>query len=220
MRLVDVSIESISPPPWNPNEMDQPMLDHLRCSIQRFGFVTPLVVRLVDDDRYETIGGAQRLSILKEMGVSAAPCVVVTADNTEARLLGQTLNHVAGSDNLGLRAQVLRDVLDSLPQQEVLDLLPETSASLEALTSVGHQSIAQALRNWEQIQKAKLRHLGFRLTDGQLKVVEEVLEQLNPLIVVDQGNPNRRGMALHLLCVRFLEGQSQESNLTSSRESS
>ncbi len=69
--------------------MDLDMLNHLRHSVQRFDLVVPLVVRKVGDNRYETIGGAQRLSILRELGMTTAPCVVVEVDDSEARLLAR-----------------------------------------------------------------------------------------------------------------------------------
>ena len=202
--VVDLAVETIETPDWNPNEMDEDMRSHLRCSMERFGNLVPLVVRLVGDGQYQTIGGAHRLAVLRESESITAPCVVVDVDDAEARLLSQALNHIAGSDNLGLRAQVLRDLLEKLPQEEVLLLLPETSASLSELTNLGEQSIAQALRQWEEIQKARLRHLAFQLTDAQLSVVEEALERLGPAAGAHEGNPNRRGNTLFLLCQRYL----------------
>jgi hypothetical protein len=77
--------------------------------------------------------------------------------------------------------------------------------SLQALTSIGEKSIAQALQHWEQTQKARLRHLAFQLTDAQLEVVEEVLERLLPLTSGHEESPNKRGTALYLLCLAFLE---------------
>ncbi len=133
MEIVDLPMDSIIAAQWNPNEMDLDMLSHLRHSVQRFDLVVPLVVRKVGDNRYETIGGAQRLSILIEPVMTNAPCVVVDAGDSEARLLGQALNHVAGSDNLGLRAEVMREILkDKSPEEEVA-LLPETAESLQAI---------------------------------------------------------------------------------------
>ncbi len=135
MEIVDLPVDSISRAEWNPNEMDQAMLSHLRSSIDRFGLVVPLAVRSVGSDSFETVGGAHRLLAARELGMPSVPCVVIQADDAGARLLGQALNHIAGSDNLGLRAEVLRDVLESMPQEEVMALLPETAASLQALTS-------------------------------------------------------------------------------------
>ncbi len=89
MEIVDLPMNSIIAAQWNPNEMDLDMLSHLRHSVQRFDLVVPLVVRNVGDNRYETIGGAQRLSILRELGMTTAPCVVVEVDDSEARLLAR-----------------------------------------------------------------------------------------------------------------------------------
>ena len=86
----------------------------------------------------------------------------------------------------------------------MLELLPETSASLSELTNLGEQLIAQALQQWEQIQKARLRHLAFQLTDAPLSVVEMALELLVPVAEVQPGNPNRRGNALFLLCREYM----------------
>src|SRR5918996_252232 len=125
MRIVDLYLESIQAADWNPNQLDGADLDRLRQSIQRFGLVAPLVVRSIGEDVYETIGGAQRLSVLRELGIEAVPCVIVEADDVEARLLSQCLNRIAGEDDLGLKAELLRKVLAELPQQEVLRVLPE-----------------------------------------------------------------------------------------------
>ena len=153
----------------------------------------------------KVIGGNQRLKVLQELNFATASCVILTADDAEARLLGQALNHIAGSDNLGLRAQVLREILEVKSQEEVLALLPETPASLQSLTTIGEESLAQALQQWEQAQKARLRHLAFQLTDSQLKVVEEVLQRLLPLTGGSDQGPNKRGLALYLLCLGYLE---------------
>ncbi len=139
--------------------------------------------------------------------MASVPCVVIETDDAGARLLGQALNHIAGSDNLGLRAEVLRDVLESMPQEEVMALLPETAASLQALTSIGKQSIAQALQQWEQAQKARLHHLAFQLTDVQLQVVEEALQRLMPMTAIQPESPNKRGGALYWLCRDYLDGK-------------
>ena len=170
------------------------------------GYQSPLSQRLLEPLR--------RSVELRHLYVGAAQLdervSVADGGDEEAMLLGQALNHIAGSDNLGLRAHVLRDLLESLPQQEILDLLPETSRSLQELTNLGEQSIAQALRQWEQMQKARLRHLAFQLTDAQLVVVVEALEHLNPLTELHPGNPNRRGTALYLLCQWYLAWDHRE----------
>ncbi|MBI4311518.1 MAG: ParB N-terminal domain-containing protein [Chloroflexi bacterium] len=199
MTIVELPIEQIRPARWNANEQGADMRARLRRSIQRFGLVVPLVVRRLGDG-YETIGGNQRLAVLQELGVATANAVVVEADDAQARLLSQSLNHIGGSDNAGLRGELLREVLASIPQQEVLALLPETTATLTALVSIGQEDIAERLRAFEQLQAARLRHFQAQLTPAQLEVVEEALAPfLAEVSDGEGGNPNRRGLALYHL---------------------
>ncbi len=209
MKIIDLPISAIAPSPWNSNEMDEAMKSHLVRSIERFGLVVPLVVRLVRRGRYETVGGAQRLAVLQGTGVTTAPCVVVKADDGEARLLSQALNRIAGDDNLGLRAELMREVLKALPEEEVLAILPESAESLRALSSLGKEDIAEQLRAFERGQAARLRHLPFQLTDGQLKIVKEALERAMAGSDKDGDNPNRRGTALAAICRDYLKRDAQ-----------
>ncbi len=204
MKIIDLPTTSIEPPAWNPNRMDEGMKSRLKSSIQRFGVVVPLVVRSIGPDRYETVGGAQRLSVLRDFGIRTLPCVVVETDDIDARLLGQSLNHIAGEDDLGLRAAVVRDILQSLPLTDVLAVLPDSAESLRDLAAIGQDTIAQRLTAWQTARSARLRHLQFQLTSPQLHVVERALQ-----IVVDQGvddgeSPNRKGTALAMICEKYL----------------
>ena len=105
-----------------------------------------------------------------------------------------------------MRAQLIRDVLESRSQDEVLALLPETAESLESLVSLGQEDMATYLEAWEQAQAARLKHLQFQLLPHQLEMVEEALAGLLPEAREVRGqNPNDRGVALFLLCKRFLE---------------
>ncbi|HZA24157.1 MAG TPA: ParB N-terminal domain-containing protein [Dehalococcoidia bacterium] len=212
MQTVNTPIESIQSPAWNPNRMDESIRPRLKASIERFGLVVPLVVRDVGDRQFETIGGAQRLSVLRELSVSAIPCVVVQADGVEARLLSQCLNRIAGEDDLGLRAEMLKEVLEQVPQAEVGKLLPETTDSLRTFASLGQQDLAGYLQNYQQAQVARLKHLTFQFTPNQLEVIEEALARVLPRASdASTGNPNPRGNALYLLCQAYLELTGRES---------
>ena len=150
MQVVDLPVRSIAPADWNPNHMGGLMVEKLRGSIRRFGWVVPLVVRELAPGRYETIGGAQRLGIAQELELDQVPCVVVDANDIEAWLLGQCLNRIAGEDDLGLKAELIRELLGSMPQEEVIKLLPETADSLNALASLGQEDLASHLLAWQE----------------------------------------------------------------------
>ena len=205
MQVVDLPVHAIISAEWSPNEMDVGMRCHLRQSIRRFGLMVPLVVRPSGDERYETVGGAQRLSVLTDLGVATVPCVVVDLDDVHARLLAQALNRIHGEDDLGLKAELVREVLESLPEQEMLDLLPETAESLRALAALGEADLAEHLQAWERAQGARLKHMIFQLTGEQLEVVTRALERLMAGVTKGGSNPNRRGNALYQMCREYLE---------------
>jgi ParB family chromosome partitioning protein len=201
MQMVNLPLDQLQEAPWNPNQMDAATMSRLRESLARYGLVQNLVVRPLDKGCYEVLSGNQRLQVLRESGIQTAPCVVVDLDDAHARLLSQALNRIQGEDDLGLRA-----VLQALPQRDVLNLLPETSQSLQAVASLGQEDMVSYLQNWQQAQGARLKHLAFQLLPSQLEVVEEALSRLLPLARQAQSHsPNARGTALYLLCLGYLE---------------
>ena len=206
MEVTDISLELLWEAPWNANVMDEPMRRHLRESFSRYGLVCNLVVRPLFDGAYEGLSGKQRLKVLQEMGYSTVPCVVVELGDAQARLLSQGLNRIRGEDDLGLRAELLKEVLDTVSRETVLSLLPETGDSLRGLVSMGQESMAEHLQAWQKAQAARLKHLQFQLTPSQLDVVEEALARLIPQAkMASSDSPNTRGTALFLLCQRLLE---------------
>ena len=206
MDLMNLRLEQLQDAPWNPNRMDDVTLKRLVESMTRFGMVQNLVVRPIGKGQYEVLSGNQRLQALRELGYAKAPCAVVEVDDAHARLLAQALNRIQGEDDLGLKAELVREILESLPKEEVLSLLPETTESLQALSSLGQESMADYLQNWQRAQGARLKHLQFQLTPAQLEVVEEALSELLPQAKEAQGeSPNTRGTALYLLCLRYLK---------------
>ena len=151
MDVRNLPLERLQDAPWNPNRMDDIALNRLRESLSRYGLVQNLVVRPISEDSHEVLSGNQRLQVLRELCYVEAPCVVVEVDNAHARLLTQALNRLQGEDDLGLKAELVREVLKTLPKEDVLSLLPETTESLQALSSLGQETMAEYLQNWQRI---------------------------------------------------------------------
>jgi ParB family chromosome partitioning protein len=206
LKVIELPLAALTEASWNANKMDGSMMIHLRESIRRYGLVENLVVRPLGE-RYEVLSGNQRLEVIRELGFETGICVVVELGDNEAKLLSQALNHIHGTDDLGLRAEIMRDLMKKLDAQEIMLLLPETASSLQLLASLGKADIRDYLQNFQQAQQARLYHLQFQITNDQRDVIEQALSRLMPTLKRGRSpNANLRGIALHELCKRFIEG--------------
>jgi len=211
MQTVDISLTELRPAPWNPNQMDERMMERLRESISRYGLVEPFVVRPLDDSLYEVLSGNQRLRVLQGMDLKSVPCVVVELNDTKAMLLAQALNGLRGEDDLALKGALLKEILSSVSEDEVLSLLPETTESLKSLSLINEMDLAEHLKAWEEAQDARLRHMQLQFTNKQLETVEEAVSLVIHEAKEDgSDNPNTRGNAVFLLCKFYLERRNSE----------
>ncbi len=211
MEITKLDLNQLRAAPWNSNEVDDKTMARLRESIRLYGLVENLVVRPMGIDAYEVIGGNHRLMVLKEVGVTPVPCFVLDLDDAHARLLAQALNHVHGEDNLGLRAELLKKVLETVTEEQVIAIIPETAGTLKAIAAMGQLDMTAYLKNWQQAKATKLKHMMFQLSQDQLDMVEEALGRIMPqAIQLRHVNPNLRGNALYVLCKKYLEEKTNE----------
>lgn len=211
MKTVDISIKKLRPAPWNPNQMDEAMMGHLRESISRYGLVEPLVVRNINSQQYEVLSGNQRLQVVEEMGFVTVPCVIVALDNTRAMLLAQALNGLRGEDDLAMKGALLKEILSNASEDEVLSLLPETTESLKSLSLINEMDLVEHLKAWENAQAARLRHMQLQFTDEQLETVEKAVSlMITRAEKTGFDNPNTRGNAIFMLCKFYLERSDSE----------
>ncbi|MBI4337454.1 MAG: ParB N-terminal domain-containing protein [Chloroflexi bacterium] len=87
MDVIDLPLAQLREAFWNPNQIDETIRERLRRSVERFGFLVPLVVRPLEDGTYEVLSGNQRLGVLRGIGLGKAPCIVVDLDDAHAHLL-------------------------------------------------------------------------------------------------------------------------------------
>lgn len=84
-----VPLDTINEAEVNPNKHPERNIAAIRTSLEQFGQVEPLVVRLANR---EVIGGNGRLQAMREMGWTEADVVFVDVDDTQAKAMGLALN--------------------------------------------------------------------------------------------------------------------------------
>lgn len=108
MMQVDIRpIKGIKTAKYNPRKISDQALASLKQSIERFGFVDPVIV---NDRTGVLVGGHQRIKAAKELGLEAVPVVGVNLDEGEEKALNVALNKISGEWDLDLLRGVLEDV--------------------------------------------------------------------------------------------------------------
>ena len=204
MQLIEIDVQSITESDWNPNQMDLETRSRLRASIERFELVEPLVVRQIVPGRYETIGGAQRLSVIKELGFESVDCVIVETDDAETRLLAQALNRIEGTDDPVKRQASLDLILKNIPRGEVIQLLPDAANSIGQAITFDAPSLIEHLEIFEGSRSARLKHFSAQLTSGQLAIIDQAITHAGEHGAIDDSNPNRVGNALFHICQEYM----------------
>lgn len=77
IRYQTLKLADLVHPPYNPRvqiERDTPEYDALKRSLEQHELVEPLVVNLCN---MHCVGGNQRLTVMRDMGVEEETCVVI-----------------------------------------------------------------------------------------------------------------------------------------------
>ncbi|MEU5551563.1 MULTISPECIES: ParB/RepB/Spo0J family partition protein [unclassified Micromonospora] len=76
-RFAEISVDSIVPNPKQPRQVfDEEALEELKTSIQEVGFLQPIVVRQLDDEKFELVMGERRWRAAQAVGRENIPAIV------------------------------------------------------------------------------------------------------------------------------------------------
>src|SRR5206468_13007498 len=84
----EIPIDQISPNPHQPRrQFNDTTLAELAASLKSNGLIQPIIVRRVEDGRYQLVAGERRLRAAKLAGLAAIPAIVREVDSfTQAQL--------------------------------------------------------------------------------------------------------------------------------------
>src|SRR4030042_3338271 len=128
IEIVSVSVSDLRPADYNPRKWDDSAKEQLKRSIEKFGLVDPIICNGAKERHNIIIGGHFRLTVAKEMGVTAVPVVYVhVADIEGEKELNLLLNHATGEFDLELRAEFDEKLLVDVgfTSEEIDDIFPD-----------------------------------------------------------------------------------------------
>jgi DNA modification methylase len=96
LNTVQVNINDLIGAEYNPRQLTGEQFQHISDSLQRFGFVDPIIVNSHKDRKNIIIGGHQRCKVAKELGYTAVPVVYLELPLEKERELNIRLNKNSG----------------------------------------------------------------------------------------------------------------------------
>ena len=123
-KLITVSIDKLIALRRNPQYLSERQNKALRESIERDGFLCPVVVRKHKKvkDSYEILSGNHRVNASRESGLKELPCVLVhPCDDKRAARIAVNMNTVHGDPTPELLAPFLAEIDDESLQSLFLD---------------------------------------------------------------------------------------------------
>ena len=110
----------------NPNRMSLAQLDRLKASIKRWGDIVPVVTNselLVAD-------GQQRVTAMKELGMTECSVIRLPVKDVDRRLLRQVLNKLKGKHNKELDSAEYLRILEQGEKEDLKALLESVGEKL------------------------------------------------------------------------------------------
>ncbi len=153
----------------NPNRMSLAQLDRLKASIKRWGDIVPVVTNselLVAD-------GQQRVTAMKELGMTECSVIRLPVKDVDRRLLRQVLNKLRGKHNRELDSAEYLRIIDEGEKEDLKALLecvgeelPEDLDDSEISTTIPetYELIVECKDEADQKEKyEKLKLEGYKL---------------------------------------------------------
>ena len=158
-QIVELQIDRLVPfKKQQPFSMyDDNKKQEVKESIEKFGVLTPIIVRPIDNEKYEIIAGHNRVECSKKLGKESIPAKIMNIDDDDATLIMIDTN-LCSRDKISPiekgRAYKLKLEILKKKTQELLDnsnvdgdsLIRESQKSVDKLTEETKESKSQIYR--------------------------------------------------------------------------
>ena len=132
MEIIEIKLSDLKPSEYNPRQISEDELNKLSKSIQKFGFVEPVVI----NKDLTIIGGHQRIKAAELLGLTTVPCYKVDLPEKEAKVLNLALNNISGEWD----DTKLRELLEELNGDGLLELTGFVKEELDELIELFEES--------------------------------------------------------------------------------
>jgi ParB family chromosome partitioning protein len=161
--LREIPLSQVEPNQYQPREaFDEESLVALTASIRELGVLQPVLVRQLDDTRFELIAGERRWRAAKRAGLPSIPALVKTAD--DASSLEQALVE-------NLHRADLNPVEEAAAYQQLIDEFGLTQEQVATRVGKSRPTVANALRLFQLPPSIQRMLIESRLSAGHARAL-------------------------------------------------
>lgn len=141
----NLPLEVLVPNRNNPNRISRMFSKKLRHNIEQMGMYETITVRPHPHEkgRFEILNGHVRLEVLHKLGIPTAKCDIWEVNDSQSRLFLAILNKLRGAEAPELRMNLLFELLQEIPKEELAAHIPETVSYLNGLEKLTVESKRQ-----------------------------------------------------------------------------
>jgi ParB-like chromosome segregation protein Spo0J len=110
----------------NPNRMSRAQLDRLKASIKKWGDIVPVVT----NSKLLVADGQQRVTAMRELGMTECSVIRLPVKDVDRRLLRQVLNKLRGKHNKELDSAEYLRILEQGEKEDLKALLESVGEEL------------------------------------------------------------------------------------------
>jgi ParB family chromosome partitioning protein len=160
-RVMDISIDEISPNPWQPRrDFDEGSLNALASSIRENGLIQPVVVRKKKDGTYELAAGERRWRAAKMAGLTVIPAISKEYDD-------RSMAEMALVENL--QRKDLNPVDEGMAYRKLMDEYGLTQENISQKVGKSRPYVANMVRLLDLPEEVKDFLSKGQLTAGQAR---------------------------------------------------
>lgn len=144
-NVIEIELDKLEPNHWNPNQQSAFIYDKELNSIDTFGFIDPILIREIEDGKFQIVDGEHRWKAMKEKGAKTISAINMgKVDDVVAMQLTIITNETRGRTDRVKLVELLDSLKSETEVQQLYDNLPYEKAELDAL-------LKESDIDWDQI---------------------------------------------------------------------
>lgn len=176
-EVVKIPIEQIIPNRYQPRTIfDEDKIEELSRTIHTHGVIQPIVVRRLQEDRYEIIAGERRYRAIKKLNWTEVPAIVRDLNDKETASIALIEN---------LQREELTAIEEALAYQQLIELHHLTQEALAQRLGKSQSTIANKLRLLKLPKYVQDAILTREITERHARALISIKEEELQIKIVD-----------------------------------